>query len=154
MLTAITTNRTASAVKLQRVVGASAERVYRAWTDPEQIKKWFGCEYVTNIEVSQDLVVGGAYEVRMTTSTDDGVITINGEYREIVPNKKLVYTWNSDSPEYPARDTLVSVQFNQRDNGTEIVVEHTNFALEKSVEGHSIGWTASFNKISEMLEAL
>jgi uncharacterized protein YndB with AHSA1/START domain len=152
MLTAITTNKTASSLKMQRVVSASVERVYQAWTDPAKIGKWFGCEYVTDIKVIQDLTVGGAYQVLMTIGPDGVVITVHGVYREIVPNKKLVYTWNSDSAEYPASDTLVSVEFISKGEGTEIVLEHTNFALEKSIEGHSIGWTAAFNKITQLVE--
>jgi len=152
MLTAITTNRTATSLKIQRTVSASAERVYKAWTDPEQLRKWFGCEYVTDIKVTQNLRLGGEYQVQMTTAPDGAVITIHGIYKEIVPNKKLIYTWNSDSAEYPAVDTLITVEFIERAKGTEIVLEHTNFALEKSVEGHSIGWTASFSKMIDLVE--
>lgn len=152
MLTAITTNKTASSLKLQRVFRAPVERVYKAWTDPAQIRKWFGCEYVTNVHVMQDLTVGGSYQVLMTIDPDGLVITVHGEYKEIVPNKKLVYTWNSDSPEYPAADTLICVEFISRADGTEIILEHTNFALEKSVDGHAIGWTASISKVSELVE--
>ena len=152
MLTAITTNKTASSLKIQRTVSASVERVYKAWTDPEQMRRWFGCEYVTDIKVVQDLRAGGRYQVQMTTDPDGVVITVHGVYKEVDPNKKLVYTWNSDSAEYPAVDTLISVQFIERGKGTEIVLEHTNFALEKSVDGHSLGWTASFNKITALVE--
>ncbi len=152
MLTAITTNKTASSLKIQRTVSASVERVYKAWTDPAQMRKWFGCEYVTDIKVTQNLVVGGEYQVQMTTDPDGLVITVHGVYKEVILNKKLVYTWNSDSAEYPAADTLITVEFIERGKGTEIVLEHKNFALEKSVEGHSLGWTAAFNKITELVE--
>lgn len=54
MLTSITTNKTSS-LRVERMLSASVERVYKAWTDPAQIKKWFGCEYVTDIELTQDL---------------------------------------------------------------------------------------------------
>lgn len=152
MLTAITTNKTASSLKIQRTISASVERVYKAWTDPRQMGKWFGCAYVTDIKVTQNLLVGGEYQVQMTTDPDGVVVTVHGVYKEVIPNKKLVYTWNSDSIEYPAADTLITVEFIERGKGTEIVLEHKNFALENSVEGHSIGWTAAFNKITELLE--
>ncbi|HEY9730809.1 MAG TPA: SRPBCC domain-containing protein [Drouetiella sp.] len=152
MLTAITTNKTASSLKLQRIVNAPVERVYRAWTDPAKIRQWFGCEYVIDVKVEQDLTVGGAFQIQMTTGPDNVVITVHGVYREIVPNKKLVYSWNSDSSEYPASDTLVSVEFNSKGEGTEIVLSHTNFALEKSVDGHALGWTAAINRITELAE--
>jgi uncharacterized protein YndB with AHSA1/START domain len=105
---------------------------------------------VSNIQISQDLSVGGQYRVEMTTNPDGVVITIDGIFQQIIPNKKLVYTWNSDSAEYPAADTLVTVEFIERGNATEIILEHTNFAIEKSAEGHAVGWTASFNKIAEI----
>lgn len=153
MLTAITTNKTANSLKIQRTVNAPVQRVYKAWTDPTQMQKWFGCEYVTDISVSQNLAVGGNYKICMTTAPDGVVVTVHGAYKEVVPNRKLVYTWNSDSTEYPASDTLISVEFISRGSATEIVLEHINFALEKSVEGHAIGWTAAFTKITDLVEA-
>lgn len=153
MLTAITTNKTATSLKIERTVNAPVERVYRAWTDPAQMKKWFGCEYVTHISIEQDLTIGGQYKICMTTDPDGDVVTVHGSFREIDPNKKLVYTWSSDSSEYPASDTLISVEFISRGSATEIVLEHINFALEKSVEGHAIGWTAAFNKITTLVQA-
>lgn len=89
----------------------------------------------------------------MTTDPDNRIITIHGVFREIQPNKKLVYTWNSDSTDHPAKDTLVTVEFIAHGTSTEIVLEHTNFALESSAQGHSVGWSSSFNNIAELVAA-
>jgi uncharacterized protein YndB with AHSA1/START domain len=151
MLTLISTNKT-HALKIQRTLDASVERVYKAWTNPDEICKWFGCQDMSNCQVKQDLTVGGLYQFKMTIASDGVVITIDGVFQEIVPNKKLVYTWNSDSVEFPARDSVVSIEFIERGNKTEMILNHTNFAIEKSAEGHSVGWTVAIDKILQLIE--
>jgi uncharacterized protein YndB with AHSA1/START domain len=150
MLTSISTNNSHS-LKIQKTFNATIDKVYKAWTEPAKISKWFGRGMVSNIQVTQDLSVGGRYRFEMTTGPDGAVTTIDGIFQQIIPNKKLVYTWNSDSAMYPAADTLVTVEFIDRGNATDIVLEHTNFAFEKFVEGHAVGWTAGFDKLSEFL---
>jgi uncharacterized protein YndB with AHSA1/START domain len=150
MLTLISTNKT-HALKIQRTLNASVERVYKAWTNPDEICKWFGCADITDCQVEQDLTVGGLYQIKMTIAPDGHVITIDGEFQEIVPNRKLVYTWNSDSEEFPAHNTLVSIEFIEQGNATDMILNHTNFSTEKAAEGHSVGWSAAIEKIIQLV---
>lgn len=151
MLTLVTTNKT-SAVKIQRTMSAPLERVWKAWTDPNLIVKWFGCEECVGCDVSQDFTVGGAFQVLM--HLDNGAtMRVHGVFKEIVPMERLCYTWNSDAPEFPADDTLVTVEFRAVGDKTELSINHTNFALEKSAQGHSIGWAYGVNKFADLVEA-
>lgn len=63
----------------------------------------------------------------------------------------LEYTWQWDEPDAP--ETLVKVQFNPSGSGTEITVEHTKFADAESKEGHTQGWSGSFDRLSDVIQA-
>jgi len=135
-------------VRLKKIVNATAARAYRAWTEPEQMIKWFGCDQVTEVKVQQDFKVGGKYHIQMIC----GEITMNvtGTYEEIVPNKKLSYTWSSDFPDVATTDSLVSVQFVEQGDKTEIILDHSRFASEKAAQGHTEGWTFALGTLEKL----
>ncbi len=138
-------------VLIRRTVKAPAARAFRAWTEVDQMKKWFGCNDINSIEVTQDFVVGGQYKIVAASCSGAGTNTVHGTFKEIIPNKKVVYTWNNESPNAPAQDTVVSVEFIDHGDTTEIVLEHTRFAVDKSAEGHSFGWNQSLDKFETLL---
>jgi len=77
---------------LTRVFKAPRDRVYAAWTDPEQMKQWSGPEEIESLAWKLDTWVGGKW--RWDLRTPDGEkMAAFGEYREIRPDEKLVYTW-------------------------------------------------------------
>jgi len=141
-------------VTVRKTVKAPVEKAYKAWTEPEQIVKWFGCDRVTNIRVVQDFRVGGEYRIVGESCQGGGDMAVYGTYEEIVQNKKLVYTWSNESVEFPAQNTVVSVEFIARDdNTTEILLEHTRFASENSKLGHNQGWEQSLEKFANFVAA-
>jgi uncharacterized protein YndB with AHSA1/START domain len=113
------------------------------------MSKWFGCGMTTSVLITQDFRVGGEYRIACHCQ-DDELATMHGTFMEIEPNRKLVYSWNNTSTEYPANDTLVTVEFIDNGDTTEIVLQHTKFATALSAEGHSFGWNAALDKIAEL----
>ncbi len=97
-------------LKLVRTFDASPEEVYRAWTDPSVIKRWFGPtpEFSTTI-AEVDLKVGGKYRIGMK-SPDGELYVATGVYQEIVPNEKLAFTWRweGDLPTFAIHWSLLS----------------------------------------------
>jgi len=140
-------------VTVRKTVKAPVEKTYKAWTEPAQIMKWFGCDKIANIRVEQDFKVGGDYRITGQSCESGGDMSIYGTYEEIVQNKKLVYTWNNESVEFPAVNTVVSVEFIARGDSTEIVLEHAKFASENSKLGHNQGWTQSLEKFASFVAA-
>lgn len=133
-----------------RIIKAPVERVYKAWTEPEQIKQWFGCGPTSCVELTQDLKIGGSYHA----ICDGGKATMSGVFKEITPNRKLVYSWSNTSDEFPAQNTLVTVEFKEIDkNTTELTLTHENFQNENTVEGHTIGWGAALDKFVALFDA-
>ncbi len=128
------------------------EKVYKTWTEPEHISKWFGCGKTAEVKVDQDLRVGGNFRVEMHC-TDGEVAVVHGTYKEIIANKKLVYTWTNNSVEFPAENTLVTVEFIAKGNETELALKHENFTRPVSAQGHSMGWGASLDKFESLFNS-
>jgi uncharacterized protein YndB with AHSA1/START domain len=75
---------------------------------------------------------------------------ISGTYKEIVPDKKLVFTWTHSLEEF-AKDTLVTVTFVARGNGTEVIIKHTNFTAQATADKHNIGWEACLENLAGLI---
>jgi uncharacterized protein YndB with AHSA1/START domain len=136
-------------LNMRRVIKAPVERVFKAWTEPEQMSKWFGCGTVTRVLVTQDFRVGGEY--RISCQCEEGeLIAMYGTFKLIDPNRKVVYTWNNTSTEFPAKDTIVTVEFNDNGDTTEILLAHERFTVPVSVEGHSMGWGTALDKFAAL----
>jgi uncharacterized protein YndB with AHSA1/START domain len=131
-------------VTLHRRLNAPPARVYEAWTDPLQIAKWFGPARVVSVEADVDMRVGGRYDFRLRT--DDGEEHgVGGVYEEIVPGKKLVFTWAWRST--PERESLVTVTFKAEGKGTLLTLTHERFFDEGARERHQGGWMGSLDKL-------
>jgi uncharacterized protein YndB with AHSA1/START domain len=97
---------------LTRVFDAQRRLVFEAWTKPEHVKRWYGCEAFTLTVGEIDLRVGGAY--RYTLRAPDGVDhTMQGVYREIASPGRLVYTEGYVTKGFTSNEALVTVTFTE-----------------------------------------
>ncbi|MCC7274707.1 MAG: SRPBCC domain-containing protein [Alphaproteobacteria bacterium] len=133
---------------LRRRFDAPPARVYSAWTDPVKLGKWFGPARVVSAEAEADVRVGGRFRVRLTTN-DGERHEVGGEYREIVPEEKLVFTWAWHST--PERESLVTVRLKPDGDGTVLILTHEQLFDEASRDRHVMGWTGSFDKLEAFL---
>lgn len=136
---------------IRRTFAAPRARVYAAWTEPDQMRRWAGPEGFSVPEMEQDPRVGGTY--RMTMQQPDGErIAVYGVFREIQPPERISYTWRweEDTPEAEI-ETLVTVEFHDRGNETELVLTHDLFASEESRAGHEGGWNSALDKLGRFL---
>ena len=144
----------ATMLKIRRIYHASRERVFRAWTDPEQLEKWFAvAEGYTTPIADVDLRVGGSYRLGMQPPGDDGVLIVGGIYQQILPPEKLVFTWRWESPNENEPETLVTVEFHEQDNGTEIILKHELFADVHERDKHGEGWVGCMNHLERLLDS-
>ena len=119
-------------IRITREFDAPKHLVYRAWTTPELIKRWWSGDRgeVTSVEV--DLRVGGTWRYVMTANGGFEV-AFHGEYHEIVPNERIVSTEVFEGmPDASATDTIT---FTESDGRTtiEVLVQHKN---QESRDGH------------------
>ncbi|CAG4916768.1 SRPBCC family protein [Paraburkholderia gardini] len=129
---------TRPSLTIQRRINASPEKVWRAWTDPAQIAMWWTPmgNKVTHAEM--DVRVGGRFHVIMH-APDGGTNDVSGEYREIVPGTKLVFTWAWITT--PERESLVTIVLRRDGDATLLTLTHEQFVDEAARDSHRSGWT-------------
>ncbi|MFQ5584786.1 MAG: SRPBCC domain-containing protein, partial [Calditrichia bacterium] len=106
-------------LRISRIFAAPREKVYEAWTQVEQLKNWWrmGANWITPI-AEVDLQVGGKYRLGMQPPDKDAPYIVGGVFQEIIPAKKLVYTWRWEGQE---EETVVTVEFIERGEKTELI---------------------------------
>jgi uncharacterized protein YndB with AHSA1/START domain len=138
-----------TSLQIRRVYKAPVAAVYAAWTDPQQMKHWMGpSDDFGESEVTMDVRVGGRYRIVMR-SPDGEVHRVGGVFREVVPNKKLVYTWAWEST--PERESLVTLEFKPSGQGTELVLVHQRFADSQARDKHQEGWNGCLDRLGRFL---
>jgi uncharacterized protein YndB with AHSA1/START domain len=136
-------------LRVSRTFEASRQRVYRAWTDPELLIRWFVDED-GDMRVSHlDLRVGGRYRFEGTSSGHRWAI--EGTFREVRPPERLVYTWRfPENPEFgEPGDTTVTVEFRERGKATEVTVTHEGFTNAASRAEHEKGWIGCLDRLGD-----
>lgn len=142
-----------ASVELKRVFQAPVARVYRAWTEPKIMNVWFHPNREITSVCSADVRVGGRYEAQMHPEEGEPFI-VAGQYQEIVPEEKLVFTWRwqHDEGEEPNEETLVTLLFRAVDAGqTEVTLLHERFGSDEERDSHTWGWQETFNRLAESL---
>lgn len=154
MTTKMTENLT---LEIKRLIKAPRERVFDAWVNPEQLKKWFGPDDDFVVPLAKvDLRVGGKYRIQMKNS-DGEFHTAAGTYREVKPPERLVFTWawekdgsEPDFGEVEPTEMLVTLEFHAHGNQTELVLMQEKFASVESRDRHEHGWNGCFEKLEKM----
>jgi uncharacterized protein YndB with AHSA1/START domain len=137
-------------LKIVRTFDTDTEVVYRAWTDPKVMRKWFAPKEMSTPIAEVDLKVGGKYRIGMK-SLDGELYVATGIYREIITNEKLKFTWRWETSSSDPSDTLVTVGFKKSGKHTKLVFTHENFATEESAKEHREGWEGALSKLSRIL---
>lgn len=133
-------------------IDAPPERVYRAFTEPDEVTAWWGVPgayETTDAEI--DLRVGGSYRFS-GTSARSGTFEVRGEYRELDPPRRLVYTWTPGWDDGADR-SVVAITLEERDGGTVLTLEHTGFRTASARDEHDQGWPAVMAALRTHVEA-
>jgi len=126
------------------------QKLWQAWTEPQAVRKWWGPGAEDRVSLAQlDVRVGGRF--RIVFGGPDGTDhECAGVYREVVPNRKLVFTWSWPRTT-PERESLVTIVFRPAGSGTELDFHHERFFDEKVRDGHREGWSSSLEKLERYL---
>ncbi len=142
-----------ASLQIVRRFSVSPEEVWRAWTDPEAMKKWWGPGETDVVHLAEtDVRVGGRFRVVFASpasSEPDEVNDVGGVYREVVPNRKLVFSWTWKST--PERESQVTVTFKPTRDGTELTLLHERFFDAETRDRHEEGWTGALDKLDRLL---
>ena len=138
-------------VQIVRTIDAPRDAVFRAWTDPDQLRSWWGPGEFRCPEAEVDLRPGGKYRLVMQPTSGDPFI-LAGTYREVEPPARLVYTWRWETgPAADGSESLVTVEFRDQGAGTEVVLTHTEFPATHGPAPYRMGWDGGFVKLEEFL---
>ncbi len=140
-----------AAVVVRRTFRASRERLFRAWSDPRELVAWFSPEGYGNPSAEADARAGGRFRIAMQKLPDGEPFYVTGEYRLVDPPARLVFSWTWEDVLEDVRDTIVTIDFVESGDETEIVLTHELLPVERR-ESHTEGWQALLAKLGTVIE--
>ena len=136
-------------LRLTRRYPVAAEKVWRAWTDPQALSAWFGPGEPHSVLVAElDVRAGGRYRIRFRTP-DGEEHEVAGVYQEVEPGRRLVFSWAWHST--PERVSRISIALQAVPGGTELEFLQDRFFDQAARDNHERGWTASLVKLDRWL---
>lgn len=135
-------------LQIRRVIRADRERVFDAWLDEDLIRAWWPPDGMESGPVSTDPRVGGAYVLGLRPKDGGDGFSATGTYRAVDRPRRLEFTWQwSNAP----LETVVTVEFNEVDEGTEVVLTHTGFPNAETRDQHQDGWTKCLERMAGLV---
>ena len=136
---------------LTRQYAAPPERLWRAWTEAQVLKQWWSTSAGQGVSVAElDVRAGGRYRICFG-GAHGNEHECAGVYQEVAKPKKLAFTWSWPRTT-PDRVSLVTILFNAKGSGTELVFKHERFFDEAARDSHQRGWTGLLEKLDEYLK--
>jgi len=138
-------------VRLHRVLRAPAERVYRAFLDPEAMAKWLPPHGFTGKVHQMDARVGGGYRMSFTNFSTGTSHSFGGTYTELTPHERLRYTDRFDDPNLPG-EMSVSITLRKVLCGTELQIVQEGIPTVIPAEMCYLGWQESLTALAQLVE--
>jgi uncharacterized protein YndB with AHSA1/START domain len=135
---------------LEKVLRAPRERVFAACVEPEKLAEWWGPKDFTVANAEICVREGGRY--RLTMQPPDGqAFHLTGEFREVEPPRRLVYTFEYEEPDPDDQETVVTLSFVDDGEGTRLVLDQGPFATKARHALHETGWTETLERLARFL---
>jgi len=138
-------------VRLHRVLRAPAERVYRAFLDPDAMSKWLPPHGFTGKVHQIDARVGGGYRMSFTNFSTGKSHSFGGTYTELTPHERLRYTDRFDDPNLPG-EMNVTVSLRKVLCGTELQIVQEDIPAVIPAEMCYLGWQESLTMLAHLVE--
>lgn len=136
-------------VSIRRSYPVAPDKVWRAWTEPQALSQWFGPgATASRAEAEIDLRVGGRFRIAFPMP-DGEVQEASGEYVEVVPNRRLVFSWAWKGT--PDRVSRITIALQPLADGTELHFVHDRFFDDKARANHERGWQLFFVNLQDFL---
>ncbi|RUU90839.1 MULTISPECIES: SRPBCC family protein [unclassified Mesorhizobium] len=138
-------------VRLHRVLTTSPEKVYRAFVEADALAKWLPPNGFTCTVHSFEAKVGGTFKMSFRNFTTGDSHSFGGEYLELVPGERLLYTDRFDDPNLPG-EIRVTVTLKKVSVGTEIDITQAGIPDVIPVEACYLGWQESLRNLAKLVE--
>lgn len=155
-------------IKVEQFIQAPVAKVFEAWADNQKFDRWMGQPMCSCTSRHRDFREGGSYDILMQFNDEEAPFCRKyGEFLEIIPNEKIVFTWAYDlfkTPEGKTRDDLgampdgeacvstVTVLFSEVNGGTRVELTHegTGPGFTCMMESYNRGWTNCLDSIEKL----
>lgn len=135
-------------LEIRRVLAAPRQLVFKAWTEPDRLVRWWGPHGFSVPACRLDVRVGGSFRIHMR-SAEGNDHWVEGTYREIVPPERLVSTWTwTDADGNPKHETLLTVTLAEHGDGTLLTLHQAVFESVESRDSHRGGWTEALERLA------
>ena len=141
-----------STVQFHRVLRAPAERIYRAFLDPDAMAKWLPPHGFTGRVHEMDARVGGHYRMSFTQLSNGHVHSFGGEFLELVPGERIRHTDRFDDPNLPGQ-MVTTITFKPVSVGTDVQVVQEGIPEAIPAEACCLGWQESLTLLGLLVEA-
>ena len=139
-------------IKLHRVLRAPADRVYRAFLDPDAMAKWLPPNGFTCKVHHLDAKVGGSYKMSFTNFTTGKSHSFGGTYLELKPHERIRYTDKFDDPNLPG-EMQTAITLKKVSCGTEVTIVQEDLPAAIPAEACYLGWQESLISLAKLVEA-
>ncbi|MBL8329230.1 MAG: SRPBCC family protein [Rubrivivax sp.] len=139
-------------VRLHRVLGAPAQQIYRAFTEPQAIARWLPPYGFTCAVHEMDVRVDGRYRMSFTNFVSGQEHAFGGQYLELVPGQRLRYTDQFDDPNLPGQ-MVTTVMLTPVSCGTDLQVLQEGLPEVIPVEMCYLGWQESLEQLARLVTA-
>jgi len=138
-------------VSLHRIIQASPEKVFRAFSDPIALATWLPPYGFLCTVLQMDFKVGGNFKMTFINFSTGNGHSFGGEYLEILPNESIKYSDRFDDPNLPG-EMITTVSLNKVSCGTELKIVQENIPDIIPVEMCYLGWQESLDKMKRLVE--
>jgi uncharacterized protein YndB with AHSA1/START domain len=139
-------------VRFQRVIRAPAERIYRAFIDPDAMCKWLPPHGFTGRVHEMDARVGGGYRMSFTQLSNGHTHSFGGRYLDLVPGELIRHTDRFDDEGLPG-EMITTVRLSTVSVGTEVQIEQAGIPDAIPTEMCYLGWQDSLTLLALLVEA-
>ena len=143
---------TTNTIRLHRVLRAPPERVYKAFLDADAMSKWLPPNGFTGKVHQMDAKVGGTYKMSFTNFSTGKSQSFGGEYKELVPNERIVNTDRFDDPNMPG-EMENTITLKKVSVGTELSIVQAGVPAVIPPEACYLGWQESLTLLAKLVEA-
>jgi uncharacterized protein YndB with AHSA1/START domain len=135
---------------LDRVLPAPAPAVFAAFTDPNELARWWGPAGFRIPSLDFPARVGEGYRIEMQPPQGDS-FHLTGEFREVEPPTRLAFTFNWEPADPDDVETLATLSFTDRGGSTAVAFTQGAFKTQARRELHRDGWSESFDKLERLI---
>jgi uncharacterized protein YndB with AHSA1/START domain len=139
-------------LEIKRLLSAAPPVAFAAFSEPNELAKWWGPQGFTIPSVEFDPRVGATYRIEMRPPEGDSFNLI-GEFRDVDPPARLAFTFVWEDPDPDDVETLVGLSFRDLGGSTEVALTQGPFKTEARRALHRDGWTDSFDKLEHLMSA-